>query len=635
MKTRQVLRLVGWAAALVAVAALSATPGDVAPSPERGGNSTDDPIRRPKDITGRSIKCPRIRAVSSADPAHEGATGWLFTNDPWLAYQRGREMFVREFSRADGAFGEQGKMAGQVLEDQATKMLTRDHVASCTICHNVPFRDAGAGVTIFKNSGTGRNTTHVFGGGLVEMLGEQIRLKILAIGDANRDGWIAKGESDRVRAVIENLPLDVAGERVSVDFGAFGDLDGNRKPDLNSICLIWYVDEHGKRISWARYLNDEGVAGYSFEVQLFGWGHRKGAVASTLRAFSANAFDTHAGLQALDPVLSEEPGEDGLAGVSLAGSRQYISGRTRDRGVVTDSRGISREDPDRDGVCEELTSGDLDLIEWYQLNHPSPAEKPMSSQRRRGRELMTSTGCTSCHVPDWKIEKGNPAAEDYTQRFAGDRRFVDVQVGWNAAASRLEGKVVRLDPSKRDAYTVRGLWSDLAHHDVGPAFHQVQFDGSILRKFRTAPLWGVGSSAPYGHDGASLDLDAVIRRHGGESERSAKAYAALSDEDRLAVLEFLRGLVLYSVDDLACDVDGDGAIAENFVVAGQDTGVERLNPEWLFRVPGRIEGLVTNPDGEKVKSFALTNLEEAYGAHLEWLVDRDCDGFPDARFRSR
>lgn len=623
------------AAAALACAAMWAFSGDVVPSPERGGNSNDDPIRRPKDISGRSIKCPRVRAVSARDAALEGTTGWLFANDPWLAYQRGRELFVREFSKADGAFGESGKMAGPVLEDETTHMITRDHVASCTLCHNTPFRDAGSGATIFKNAGTGRNTTHAFGAGLVEMLGEQLRLQILAKGDANRDGWIAKGEADRVRAVIENLPGDVDGERVSIDFGAFGDLDKNGKPDLNPVCLIWYVDEHGKRISWARRLDEPGVAGYSFEVQLFGWGHRKGSVASTLRAFTANAFDTHAGLQALDPILSEEPSQDGLAGLSLAGAQQYISGRTRDRGVVLDVRGVSKEDPDRDGVLEEVTSGDLDLIEWYQLNHPAPAEKAMTPQRKRGRALMTTIGCTSCHVPDWHLARGNPTAKDYTERYDGDRRFADVQVAWNDDRGRLEGKVVRLDPAKREAYTIRGVWGDFADHDLGDAFHQVQFDGSVLRKFRTAPLWGVGSTAPYGHDGASLDLDDVILRHGGESEASKKAYAALPDEDRTAVLEFLRGLVLYSVDDLPCDVDGDGAISECFVVAGQDTGMERLNPEWLFRVPGRIEGTITNPDGEKVKSFALTNLEDAYGANLEWLKDADHDGFPDARFRSR
>src|SRR5262249_18600875 len=153
--------------------------GDLVPAPERPGGSRDDPIRKPRDLTGRSIKCARVRAVHSTDPAEEGATAWLFERDPWLAYQRGRELFVREFSKADGAFGNSGGMAGPVLEDQTTKLATRDHVASCTLCHNTPFRDGGAGATFFKNGGTGRNTPHLFGVGLVEMLGWQIRQKLL------------------------------------------------------------------------------------------------------------------------------------------------------------------------------------------------------------------------------------------------------------------------------------------------------------------------------------------------------------------------------------------------------------------------------------------------------------------------
>src|SRR5262245_19848551 len=105
-------------AGLALAGASLARAGDVLPSPERPGTSTDDPIRKPKDLSGRSIKCPRVRHVHSTDPADEGATAYLMTRDPWLGYQRGRELFVREFSRADGAFGEAGKMAGPVLEDQ-------------------------------------------------------------------------------------------------------------------------------------------------------------------------------------------------------------------------------------------------------------------------------------------------------------------------------------------------------------------------------------------------------------------------------------------------------------------------------------------------------------------------------------
>jgi hypothetical protein len=558
---------------------------------------------------------------------------------------------VREFSRSDGVFGEAGKMAGRVLEDQATKIMTRDDVASCTLCHNVPFRDGGAGATIFKNSGTGRNTPHVFGAGLLEMLGWQIRLKMMVKGDTNRNGFIDKGESENVQAIVENLSPAEKGEHIAVDYGSFGDHDGDGKPDLNTVCFIWYVDKDGKRISWARSLKDSGVAGYNFEVQVFGWGHGRATLAgripitSTLRAFTAQAADNHMGMQACDATLNDEPNSDGMALVSQLGAPQFFSGRTRDRGEAKDVRGVSLDDPDRDGVLEEFTEGDMDLLEFYQLNNPVPAEMTNTAVRRHGRELLSKTGCITCHAPSWKLEADNRKDADYTKRYLGDRRFFDVSLTPNSQTGRLEGKLNLLTRTKdikgelaaepkRNSFIINGIYSDFAHHDLGPAFHQVQFDGSVIKAFRTAPLWGVGSTAPYGHDGASLDLDEVIRRHGGEAIAQSEAYAKLPESDRLALLEFLRGLVLYSVDDLRCDVNGDGKISDHFIVAGQDTGVERLNPEWLFRVPGRIEGDVTNPQGVKVRSFALTNVGDAYGSHLKFLEDTEHTGFPDARFKA-
>ena len=44
------------------------------------------------------------------------------------------------------------------------------------------------------------------------------------------------------------------------------------------------------------------------------------------------------------------------------------------------------------------------------------------------------------------------------------------------------------------------------------------------------------------------------------------------------------------------------------MVQGMDTGFERFNPEWLFRVPGKIEGPIGNVRGEKIISYALTNV---------------------------
>jgi Di-haem oxidoreductase, putative peroxidase len=71
----------------------------------------------------------------------------------------------------------------------------------------------------------------------------------------------------------------------------------------------------------------------------------------------------------------------------------------------------------------------------------------------------------------------------------------------------------------------------------------------------TEPLWGVGSTAPYGHDGRSINLREVIVRHGGEALASRNAFAKLSDAQENFVLEFLNSLVLFPPDDTASNLD--------------------------------------------------------------------------------
>ncbi len=601
---------------LAAVLILAAGCADVAPpvapvrlgyAAERPGGAGDDPVERPRDLSGRSVKTRRVRMLRGT-PEQPGTAAYFIARDPWLAWQRGRELLQREFAAADGVFGDAGRLDGKLLDDGATRMMSRDHASSCISCHNVPWRDLGAGTTIAKNAGSGRNTPHVFGGGLVEMLGLEIREELLALADADRNGWISLAEAAAAPPALVRNARDV-------EFGAFADADGDGRPDLNPICFVWYLDAEGRRIPWARSLKAPGVAGYGFEVQVFGHGQRErlghGGIAGTLRAFAANAFDIHSGLQACDPTMSEEPRGDGLARVSLCGAQQFFSGTTRDRGLRRDARGVSLDDPDRDGVLEEICEGDLDLAEFHQLNLPRPAELRRTPRRARGRELLERSGCTACHIPDWKVRR--------------DRRYFDLEVV--EEDGELRGRLHPVAPG--GGFAVRGLYSDLRHHDVGERFHEVQFDGSRIRRFRTPPLWGVGSTAPYGHDGADLSLDAVIRRHGGEALESRRAYEALEEVDRDALLDFLGSLVLYSLEGLPCDIDGDGRISAAHVVAGRDTGRETFNPEWLFRVPGEVEGWVSAPDGGRVYSRALRNVDAAYGSRLEWIADRDRDGFPD------
>src|SRR5204862_1956108 len=141
-----------------------------------------------------------------------GGSLYLQQADPWLGYQWGRDLTQREFRERDGVYGGAGRLDGLLLRDGKTRMMSRGHANSCAICHNTPYRDGGAGPTIAKNGGEGRNTPHMFGGGLVEMIGVQLRLQALAIADANRDGWISKEEARRKRCVLSNLPAGVAGD---------------------------------------------------------------------------------------------------------------------------------------------------------------------------------------------------------------------------------------------------------------------------------------------------------------------------------------------------------------------------------------------------------------------------------------
>lgn len=603
---------------------------------ERPGGSRDDPIVAPRDLSGRSIKTPRVRVIHSTDPQQEGTSAYFLFKDPWLGYARGRELFLREFAAWDGVFGESGQHGGPALDDGVTRQQQLGHASSCGLCHNTPYRDAGFGATIPKNGGTGRNTPHLYGAGLLEMLGWQIRLQLLAQGDADRNGWIDTRESFGKPALVYNLPTGAAGERRAVAFGRFGDRDGDGRPDLDPALHIIYLDKDGKRVPWARSLKVGGVAGYTFDFQVFGFGHRaRVPIASTLRAFTAQPWDIHSGLQAHDPTCLVEPNGDGLARASLAGAPQFVSGASRDRGLVQGPGGISLDDPDRDGYVEEISEGDLDLAEWYLLNHPAPTQAARTLEVVRGEQLFRTTGCASCHVPDWRIEAAAPTATDYTTRYLGDRRFFNLEVR-PGPEGRLRGRIQVLADRKNGvwrrrlgAFTVRGVYSDFRYHDLGPECHQLQYDGSTLTRFRTTPLWGVGTSAPYGHDGSALTLEDAIDRHGGEAARTRNAFRHLRAGDRSALIAFLRSLVLYGTDDLPTDVNGDGRIDRHFRVAGKDTGPEVFNPEWLFNTPGEIEGPVVGPDGRRIVSHALVNVRKAYGIDLPYIRDGNHDGFPD------
>ena len=84
----------------------------------------------------------------------------------------------------------------------------------------------------------------------------------------------------------------------------------------------------------------------------------------------------------------------------------------------------------------------------------------------------------------------------------------------------------------------------------------------------TEPLWGVGSTGPYGHDGRSPTLTDVILRHGGEAQASRDAFANLRKRERDQVVDFLRTLVLFSPPATASNLNGTDPLQPDYPVDG-------------------------------------------------------------------
>lgn len=606
----------------------------------------------PDDPSRIAIPHARVRLVHSDDPSQEGTSAWLRQNDPFLLYQTGRDLLHRQFGRSHGVLGAPARERVPLyvgLPPRAAHGLparfAREHSASCGMCHSSVYREPSAGQTIASTGGLGRNTTHFYGAGLVEMIGERVRREVLAAYDADGDGLIGRAEAEGPRPV-RIRPVPGAPE---IDFGDLSPgPDG--VPRLNTVFRLWYTDAEGRLVPGAISLDDPRVAAFGFAVQPFGWGRGRalidgrevsqGGEATTLREFYGLAAHDHMGLQAFDPSqIGDQPeaaGLGGLAGVTLDGAQQFDFGGSPDRGLRRNEHGVSLDDPDGDGHLSEVTEGDLDAIEFYLLHTPPPAVLA-TGESERGRAVLTQVGCTRCHVESWRIP-----ARGETPGATGDRRLFHLETSVEPdedGVPELVGELVRLDvvgadgrrAPRGDAFTVERVYSDFRHWDIGPAFWERRFDGTLQREHRTAPLWGAGSSAPYGHSGGFMTLHDAIAAHGGAAEAERAAYAALPAAERERLLAYLRSLVLYATDEIPADVDGDGEVAFDFEVAEQEVGYERFDARFLFATAPRFEtkGWVTHANGRRVPFAKIVNVAEAYGLELEYRRDASGDGFPD------
>jgi mono/diheme cytochrome c family protein len=195
-------------------------------------------------------------------------------------------------------------------------------------------------------------------------------------------------------------------------------------------------------------------------------------------------------------------------------------------------------DPDNDGVRDEILEGQLTSMALYPalLQVPiriNPTDPTALSRAKNGEQLFGQVGCTSCHVQNLILNSS--IHQESPDLSGGGPFFTDLTV---------DGRLPRLSP-QGDGSVVVELWSDLKRHDMGASLadaHDTFGHAVAARLFMTRPLWGVGVTAPYLHDGRAATLQDAIAQHDGEAAGVRDAFLALDTDSQAQVVEFLQTL---------------------------------------------------------------------------------------------
>jgi hypothetical protein len=458
---------------------------------------------------------------------------YLIGRDPFRSIRRGRQLFQRKFTRLQGQGPNEGDGVGDINTDIAIGAGLSD---SCALCHGRPRGSAGAGGNVVTRPDS-RDAPHLFGLGLREMLADEITA------DLRNIRHLATVQAAQLH---RDVTLRLASK--GIDFGRI-----TGRPDGS--------------------VDVSGVSGVDPDLRVKPF-FAEGS-AFSIRQFIVGALHAEMGLEAsTDPDI----------GAAAAGGHAVTPS-----GMVLDGA-LDAISPPPAGDSQngnEIDPAIVDHLEFYLLNYFRPARSQQSASTRLGRRVFEAIGCSSCHLPDLTVNH--------------DRRVADVETVYdprNGAFNRLFAKATPLFVTKDDGsglpllkvpaggpFVVEDIYSDFKRHDVGPGFYERNWNGTLQTLFLTRPLWGVGSTGPYGHDGRSATLDDVILRHGGESRRSRDRYAALPRVQSAALQAFLGSLVLFPPDDTASNLDPADPTTPNFPQFGHGS----IKLTVLFDDPGDPE----------------------------------------------
>ena len=447
-----------------------------------------------------------------------GSSSFIIARDPFRAIRRGRQLFQRKFTRANG----QGPLVLDGRGDIHANLAIGAGLAdSCAACHGRPRGSAGFGGDVATRPDS-RDAPHLFGLGLKEMLADEITAELRATRD--RAAADAHRRGRNVTRALRSKGIGYGTITARPD----GTVDTARVEGVDADLRVRPFFAHGGTIS--------------------------------IREFVAGAFQNEMGLQSVDPELVAAVHGDRVttpSGMVLDGAKDKLEGPPT---------GDPTADPDGDGVANEIPTSIVDFMEFYLLNYFKPGTGEQTQGTQAGRMIFQAIGCARCHTPNHTV--------DYDRRVADVETVFDEERGiFNRLFATAEPRFTETDDGngfptlKRPSgasFVVRNIFTDLKRHDLGPNFHERDYDGKVRTHFLTTPLWGVGSTGPYGHDGRSITLTDVILRHDGEARAAKENFEDLSNGDRRRVLEFLATLVLFPPDDTASNLNPGDRGAKGF-----------------------------------------------------------------------
>lgn len=442
---------------------------------------------------------------------------FIINRDPFRSIRRGRQLFQRKFTRAQG----QGPGVGDGMGDINTNNKIGAGLAdSCAACHARPRGSAGFGGDVVTRPDS-RDVPHLFGLGLKEMIADEITTDLRAI----QSQAISEAQSKH-RSVVKVL------KSKGINYGFItanpdGSVGTSHVQGVDPDLRVRPFFAHGETIS--------------------------------MREFIVGALQAEMGLQAVDSDLHT---------AHQGGKITTPSGMVLDGSIdkIEDAPTAENTDPDNDGVANEIPQSLVDHLEFYLLNYFKPGIYKQASTTLDGRRVFTKIGCAACHIPDLRINRDRRVADVETTYDPANGIFNNLFATVNPLFNEVDdhsGFPTLKQPSGQPVL-VENIFTDFKRHDLGPNFYERNYDGTIRKEFLTRPLWGVGSTPPYGHDGRSINLMEVILRHGGEAQSSRNAFARLRETDQNALIDSLNSLVIFPPDDTASTLDPGDRNASGF-----------------------------------------------------------------------